>query len=108
MPGTATNRSAALAGACSAIGAIVFAKVLDVFPPEHEVLQWSISLAALGAIFFVPFFKWVIGANFKPTGESLSLREQWQALPENYARIGIWFISGATVGALLKLVTTVL
>jgi hypothetical protein len=104
MPSTATNRSAALAGAWSAIGGFAWASIADHFPAPYEILQWWVNLFVLGAIFFVPFFRWVIGADFKFDGQGLSLKEQWLAMPEKYSRIGIWAISMCTVGVILRII----
>jgi hypothetical protein len=104
---TATNRSAALAGAWSAVGGVAYSSILGHLPSYEVVLFW-LNLLMLGAIFFVPFFKWVIGADFKANGQGFTLREQWLALPEKSARIGIWFISACTVGVALTFVSRAL
>jgi hypothetical protein len=105
MSTVATNRSAALAGACSAVGMFVCSAVADQLLPSHEVARWWVNLLVLGIIFFVPFFKWVIGTDFKADGQWYSLREQWLALPQKYSRMGIWFMSACAVGVVLSLVT---
>ena len=105
MSTVATNRSAALAGACSAVGVLVYSAVADHLLPSHEVVRWWVNLLVLGIIFFAPFFKWVLGADFKTNGQGFSLREQWLALPEKYFRMGIWFMSACAVGVVLSLAT---
>ena len=108
MSSTATNRSAAVAGACSAAGLFVYTAVAEHLLPSHERARWWVSLLVLVIIFFIPFFKWVIGADFKANGQGLALREQWRALPEKYSRMGIWLMSACAVGVVLGLVTKVL
>lgn len=108
MSSTATNRSAAICGALSAVCLIVYSGVAEFLLPSHEVLRWWLNLLVLATIFFVPFFKWVIGADFRANGQGLTLREQWLALPEKYARMGIWALSACAVGAPLGLLTRVL
>jgi hypothetical protein len=103
MSATATNRSAAVAGACSALGVFVYSAIAEHFLSGHEVVRWWANLLMLGIIFFVPFFKWVIGADFNSNGKGATLREQWLALPEKYARMGIWLLSACAVGVILGL-----
>ena len=83
----------------------VYSVVADHLLPSHEVVRWWVNLFVLGIIFFVPFFKWVIGADFKTNGQGYALREQWLALPEKYSRMGIWLMSACAVGVVLSLAT---
>jgi hypothetical protein len=103
MLSTATNRTAALAGAWSAVGGVAYSKILSNFGSHNEVALWFVNLAALVVIFFVPFFRWVIGTNFKPSGEGLTFREQWHAEGGKYARLAIWFVSAAAIGTVATL-----
>jgi hypothetical protein len=103
MASTATNRSAAFAGAWCAIGGLAFTKLIDLIHPSHDVLRWLIGLAVLVLIFFVPFFRWVIGVDIRPRAEGFSL----PSLPPAYARIGIWVISGTAVGVVVNLAMSV-
>lgn len=108
MASNATNRSAAISGACSAVGLFLYSATAGPLLPSHEVLRWWINLFFFGVIFFIPFFKWVIGADFKADGQWFSLREQYHALPEKRARMGIWALSLCAAGVPLGLVTKAL
>jgi hypothetical protein len=100
MPSTASNRTAALAGAWCAIGGTAYTRIMEFFVLRNEGLQWLLDLIVLFVIFFIPFFKWVVGTDFKANGDGLTMGEQLRGLPEKYSRMGIWFISAAIVGSL--------
>jgi hypothetical protein len=80
----------------------VWTYVAEQLPSSFEAVLWWINLLALGIIVFVPFFKWVIGADFKFNGQGLTLREQWLALPVKYSRMGVWLMSVCLVEATLS------
>jgi hypothetical protein len=98
---TATNRSAVLCGALQAVFLIVYSSLAEYLLPAHDVVRWSVNLLVLGIIFFIPFLKWVVGADFMANGQGFGLREQ-------YARMGIWGMSVCAVGAPVGLLTRVL
>jgi Na+-driven multidrug efflux pump len=72
MSATATNSSAALCGAFQAACLIVCFTFAEHLLHSNDV-RWLVNMVVLCIIFFVPFFKWVIGADFKYNGQGLTL-----------------------------------
>lgn len=104
MSATTTNRSAALCGALQAACLFVYFAFAEHLLYPNDV-RWLVNVVVVCIIFFVPFFKWVIGADFKYNGQGLTLHEQWLALPEKYARMAIWGMSFCAIGLTLGLIT---
>jgi hypothetical protein len=69
----------------------------------NHVLLWFLTLLISTVIFFIPFFRWVVGTDFHKNGDGLSWSEAWATQSSRMSRTGIWFISGGTTALLLSL-----
>jgi hypothetical protein len=105
----ASEKSAALAGAWSALGLFLLDSLIDHFKGRSDSLANVLWLLMMLAFFFVPGYLFVLGRNQTPFGPLWFLRAEERARYGPITkRMFIWFVSAGFVMICLSAVTALL